>query len=324
MTRKTRRIIFYVFLLIFIIVVPLIILYALGYTFDFEKRIIVPTGGIYLKSLPSGADIYINDKPSGKTNKFIKRLPPKIYDIEITKTDFYPWHKKLTIEPGLVAKASNVLLVPFNPKISLAATESKEYALFQDKKDELYYISTPASGGTSKNLYDSSNGKLLAKNAINFVIYKDGIIYLDNVTEKIFELDLTTLTSASMFEQVFPSFNQGKWIMSSDNKKLLCQKDKSVEILWLDNMTANSIVRKKGDIEKIDFAQKINQVIWYPKTDEHLIVATDNSILITELDNRLPRNTFNFITAEKPQILYNSSQKLLYFLSQNKLYQTEL
>jgi hypothetical protein len=197
------------------------------------------------------------------------------------------------------------------------ATESEEYTLFEDKKDNLYFVA-------DNNLYDFRTSKILTRNIINYVIYKDGIIYLDNVTGKIFELDLSSLKSTPMFDQVFPSFNEGKWILSDNNKKLLCQKDKSVEILWLDNVNDNSILRKKGDIEKIDFEQKINDVIWYPRTDEHLIVATDNSIIVTELDNRPPRNTINFIATDNPQIKYDTGKKILYFLSQNKLYQTEL
>ena len=59
MTRRTRRIIFFLFLIAFIISAPLITLYAWGYSFDWEEKTIVATGGIYLKSYPSGAEIYI-------------------------------------------------------------------------------------------------------------------------------------------------------------------------------------------------------------------------------------------------------------------------
>jgi hypothetical protein len=207
--------------------------------------------------------------------------------------------------------------VPSNTKISLVATESEAHTLFDKKETKPYYLA-------NKILYETKTSRILAKNVLNFVIYKNGILYLDNLTGQIFEIDLTTLKSAEFFKQVFPNFNQGKWILSSDNKKLLCQKDKSVEILWLDDISNNSILRQKGDLDKIDFGIKINDVIWMPETDEHLIVATDNAILITELDNRTPRNTVNFITTEKPQIIYNASDKILYFQSQNKIYQTEI
>ena len=37
MTKRLRRIIFYILLVFFLILVPIITFYALGYTFDFEK-----------------------------------------------------------------------------------------------------------------------------------------------------------------------------------------------------------------------------------------------------------------------------------------------
>jgi len=318
MTKKTRRIIFYIFVGIFIIAVPMIIFYALGYSFDFGKRMIVATGGIYLKSEPVKAQIYVNDKFKETTTRLIKRLTPKIYNVKLIKEGFHSWEKDLTVQPNLVAKASNIILLPINPKISLVATSSQEYIDFNvEPSSEQYYLS-------KNNLYRFKDKKLLVQNVLNYVIYKNGIIYLDNVSGKIFELDLTSLKTAEFFNNVYPNLNKGKWIISEDNKKLLCQKDKSVEIVWLDDITNNSILRKKGDLDKIDFDEKISDVIWYNETDEHLIVATDNSILFTELDNRPPRNTVNFITTESPKIKYNSSDKILYFLTQGKLYQTEL
>ena len=356
MTKRSRRIIFYIFLIAFIILTPSIIFYARGYAFDFEKRIIVATGGIYLKTHPQKADIYINDKPRGKTTKFIKRLIPKVYRVKIIKQDYHLWQKELTVEPRLVNKVDNIFLVPFNPKITLVATESESYSFFEEpysllqvtelikrksnytildinnvnfdvhqekiyflSKNNLYYLSWD-----KENPENSSPSPLLLSNVINYAIGRNKIIYLEYFTGQIYELNLNNLESKPIFEQVFPSFNEGKWILSNDKKKLLCQKNKSVEILWLDRVVNNPISREKGDIEKIDFEEKINDVIWLPQTDEHLIVSTDSSILITELDGRPPRNTINFITTEKPEIKYDASNKILYFLSQNRLYQTEL
>jgi len=324
MTRRTRRIIFFLFLMVFIILAPLITLYAWGYSFDWEEKTIVATGGIYLRTHPSGAEIYINDKLRGKTNKFIRRLVPKLYEIKIIKDNYHSWQKNLLVEPRLVAKANNILLVPFNPKISLITKDDKIYeeiysSLKNPDKEKTYFFS-------QNTLYDLNDSppSVLASNVLNYTIYKNGILYLDYFTGKIYELDLTSLESMPFFEQVFPSFNQGKWILSNDGKKLLCQKDKSIEILWLEEVINNSVVREKGDIERIYFEQAISDVIWYGKTNEHLIISTNNSILITELDNRPSRNTINFITTPSPQIQYNTKSETLYFLSQERLYQTEL
>lgn len=319
MTRKTRRIIFYLFLMAFIVLTPLIILYALGYSFDFEQKTIITSGGIYLKSYPPKADIYVSDKPKGKTNRLVSRLVPKIYKIKIAKEEYYPWQKELIVESGLVTKANNIFLVPFNPIISLIATESETYSFFKEEKKENYLLSK----NDLYNLNDSPPS-LLVSNVMNYVMGRNKIIYLEYFTGQIYELNLNNLESKAIFEQVFPSFNEGKWILSNDKKKLLCQKNYSMEILWLEDVVNNSIARKKGEIEKIELETKINQVIWHSLTDEHLIVATNDSILITELDNRPPRNTINFITTPSPQLKYDFKSKTLYFLSQERLYKTEL
>jgi hypothetical protein len=355
MTRKTRRIIFYIFLLFFIVFVPTIIFYARGYNFDFEKKIFVATGGIYLRSYPQKADIYIDSKESGKTNNFIKRLVPKVYNVKLVKENYHLWQKELTVKPWIVTKAEKIFLVPSNPKIFLIDQNEVNQLLFKDqysekelidivkkssknkilkinnfnhdlKEDKFYFIGDDNLYSlkiNQNNVASSSLSGPLVPSITNYTIYKDGIIYSEYYSEIIYELDLTSLKSTPVFDQVFPSFSEGKWILSDDNKKLLCQKDKSVEILWLDDID-NSFLRKKGEIEKIIFTEKINNAIWYPRTDEHLIIATDNEILITELDNRAPRNTISFVTTEKPEIRYDSKTSTLYFLSQEKLYQTEL
>jgi hypothetical protein len=337
--------------------VPAIIVYALGYSFDFEEKTIVPTGAIYLKSYPSGAEIYLDDKPKGKTNRLMGRLIPKAYEVKVTKEDYHSWGKTLSVKEGLVTKFDTILLVPFNPKILLVATDSEEYTEFFEEpysltkitdlikrkskytifnidnlnfnsgENRLYFLS-------NNNLYfleldrndieNSTLSEILVPNALNYIIYKNGIIYLDYFTEKIFELDLSSLKSAEFFNQVFPGFEQGEWILSNDEERLLSKKTNSVEILWLKDFSENPITHKKGDIEKISFRQKINNVIWHPETDEHLIISTNNSILVTELDSRPQRNTVNFITTEMPEIKYDVGDEILYFLSQDRLYQTNL
>jgi hypothetical protein len=357
MTRISRRIIFYTFLLIFILFVPAVILYAEGYGFDWEKRTFVASGGIYLKSSPPKAEIYINDVLRGTTNRFVKRLIPKTYSVKLVKEEYHTWEKNIIVKSGLVTRTDNIFLVLFNPKILLIATESDEYTNFSEKpypldkvtetiqkksKYTVFKIENINPDKSNKKLYFLSNNNLysldwdknnpdnsilssvLVPNVLNYVIYKNGIIYLDYFSGKIFELDTTSLKSAEFFDRVFPAFNQGEWIISNDAGKLLCKKENSVEILWLQNIADESVPRIKGEIEKIDLGEKILDVVWLPQTDEHLIISTNDSILIIELDNRPPQNIVNFIATEKPEIKYDPAARILYFLSQERLYQTEL
>jgi hypothetical protein len=356
MTREIRRLIFIVFLGIFIIAAPMIILYALGFNFDFEEKIFVDTGGIYLKSIPSRAEIYIDGIPKGKTSDFIRRLQPKIYNVKVIKEEYHPWQKNLIIEPSIVAKANSIFLIPLNPKILMVADISEAYrsffkepysltTLIQTIKEKSKYtiskIENISKDKNSQKIYFLANNSLyyinwnettpslstlsrpLVSNVLNYAIYKNGIMYADGVTSKIYELDLSSLQSAEFFEQVYPSINQCKWIFSPDFEKLLCQKEKSLEVLYLERATSGCEF-KKGSLDKMDFEQKILDVIWHPRTNQHLIIATEDSILITELDNREPRNSIKFITTENPQIKYDENNGILYFSSQKLLYMTEI
>jgi len=356
MTRGIRRLIFIIFLGVFIVLVPAIILYAWGINFNLIKGNFFDTGGIYLKSIPAKADIYIDGVLKGKTSDFIRRLPPKIYDVKIIKKDYYVWQKNLIVEPGLVTKANNIFLIPTTPKILMVANISEAYKSFFEEPYSLaeitatikqlsnYKISKIENVVADKNsskIYFLSNNNLyyinwnenapskstlsdvLVSGVLNYAIYKNGIMYVDEITGKIYELDLTSLRSAEFFEQVYPSFNDCKWIFSPDFKKLLCQKDKSVEVLYLDDATSGCDF-KKGSLDKMDFEQNILDVIWYPRTQEQLILATADSILITELDNRDLRNSVKFITTENPQIKYDEGTRTFYFSNGKTLYQTEI
>ena len=88
--------------------------------------------------------------------------------------------------------------------------------------------------------------------------------------------------------------------------------------------TTNGCDFKKGSLDKMDFEQKILDVVWHPRTNQHLIIATEDSILITELDNREPRNSIKFITIENPLIKYDADKRVLFFSNQKRLYETEI
>ena len=140
MTRKTRRIIFYIFLTFFIILAYVAVLYSQGYTFDWQKKSLVMTGAFYFKSHPKEADIYINNEYSGKTTKFIKRLTPEEYDIKISKPEYHDWQKTLEIESKLVTEAKDIILIRKNLLLNKITKDYnvKYFSLSNDKKKIVY------------------------------------------------------------------------------------------------------------------------------------------------------------------------------------------
>jgi len=140
MTRRVRRFIFYIFLGLFIILAFVVVLYAQGYSFDWQKKSLVATGAFYFKSYPEKAKIYLDNEYKGKTNKFIKRLIPKKYDIKISKPGYHDWKKTLEIESRLVTTSKNILLIKKDSFANLVTDHYnvKHFSVSNDQKKIVY------------------------------------------------------------------------------------------------------------------------------------------------------------------------------------------
>lgn len=80
-------------------------LYARGYRFDFQTLKFTPNGLLIIKSVPDGAQIFIDGEFKTATNATIP-LPPETYDIRVEKEGYRSWTKRLTIEKEIVTEAT--------------------------------------------------------------------------------------------------------------------------------------------------------------------------------------------------------------------------
>jgi hypothetical protein len=89
----------------------------LGYRFDFEKKKLTKTGGIFIKAQPKEVVISVDGKVKKKTDLFfgsalIENLLPKKYRIKVEKDGYFPWEKELEIEEGRVTEIKSLILFP--------------------------------------------------------------------------------------------------------------------------------------------------------------------------------------------------------------------
>lgn len=111
-------------MLIFFVLTPLLILYGQGYNFNLAKQKIEQTGIVYIKTYPRSVEIYLNDQLlSNSTPYRIKRLPAGEYQIQIKKSGFYTWQKKITVESGKTTFLEDIVLY--------AQKEPKPFSNFQ-------------------------------------------------------------------------------------------------------------------------------------------------------------------------------------------------
>jgi len=314
MTQRARQIIFSVAILVFVVATPLLLLYAWGYSFDWQTKRIALTGGLYLKSTPDDAKIYLNNKPRGETNTLVRRLAPKEYQVKITKDGFHPWSKKLKVESKIVTSARDIILIPLEPKVEIINEMLPEDFSLQDfispdKSNSVFYIQTPSYilYKTDQNnsfqeqislnpLPNDKRYKIFASNNEKIALLDDqGQLYLFNQDSRNFD----------------PISQDVKGVeFTNDNNKLLYFTASEIWVYSLTNADKELITR---------FSQEINQAIWYQKTNQHILCLVGGSVKIIELDDRNERNTVDILKLEIDQIAYNPENEGLYFIRESKL-----
>ncbi len=115
MKLTTRLIILGFCALIFLVAAPAIVFYSLGYRFNFSNGQIITTGGIYVKALPTGVDIAIDNQPSDRTtyfypSVFVQNLNPGQHQVSISRDGYYAYQKNLEVKEKEVSKLENVTL----------------------------------------------------------------------------------------------------------------------------------------------------------------------------------------------------------------------
>ncbi|MEI8339045.1 MAG: PEGA domain-containing protein [bacterium] len=180
--RTFRLIRLMAFILVFIIITPFIVSYAIGDMpdgwFNFRK-----TGGIYLFDFPNGSEVYLDGQLKKTTNFiqrdfFVKGLKPNTsYDLSVKKEGYNNWNKIIKVEPNLVTESS-----VFSLPIVIPFTEVPQYIVgTKEKKVNTEYtkvsqvFSKPLSVDYSKDFSSSTINFSL----INLVIKRKSAIWSD-------------------------------------------------------------------------------------------------------------------------------------------------
>jgi len=313
MNSKTRRIILCLIILFFIIITPVIILYSLGYSFDWQEKKLVLTGGLYVKSIPKKATIYINDKPKKETPAFIKRLFPKYYQIKVVKEGFHEWNKKLKIESKLVTEVKNIILIPINPEIKVINEKIpdnfslKEYISIENiVPDDIFYIHKPSYILYKTDKVNSFQEQIsltpLPKNQeYKIIVSNNQQIAVLSDTKQLYILNKETRN----FELIKENIQQAQF--SYNNEKLLYYTPNEIWVYYLDS---NELITR--------LSQKIEQAIWY-ETNNHIIFLVSSKIKIIELDSRDEKNIVDIIKIDAQEIAYSEKDQLLYLTKNEKL-----
>ena len=165
MNKGLRTFLFSFFLLAFVAGAPALALYAQGYRLNWPlesgKKLIVKTGGLFVKVHPKQSAIHINGQMEKQTDFFfdsalITNLMPRRHLVEIKKPGYQSWAKNLEIKEKEVAEAKNVFLFPDNLKFSIAEQNITGSLMSPDKQK--IALRHQDDIGWSVKLYDINRG----------------------------------------------------------------------------------------------------------------------------------------------------------------------
>jgi hypothetical protein len=121
-----RKVLFYFFLALYLVLCPLVILYAFGYILTPKaEEGFVKTGLIHIESLPENASLSIASRRYvEKTPATIRNLLAGSYDVKLTLDGYRPWMRTARVEPGKASSFTRVLLIPQKLKVRTVIARS--------------------------------------------------------------------------------------------------------------------------------------------------------------------------------------------------------
>jgi len=129
-----RRATYIAFIIIFLVVSPLIILYTMGYRYNFSKGRVQKTGILKITTIPKGAQIYLNGTIYEKSNTpaKIEYVLPGDYEIQIKKDGYFDWQKKLAVYENGTTFTEKIMLWKKSEVQNLATSSAISWLVSPD------------------------------------------------------------------------------------------------------------------------------------------------------------------------------------------------
>lgn len=129
MERYTRRILLGTALIAFIVIAPLVVLYAMGYRYGFDGGERDSVGVLLVDSIPKWADVYIEGELNGRTPQSIPNLTPGLINVRVEKKGYRTWQKNVHIRPGRATEVRSIRLFPDRLHVDEIVKDVQEFNL---------------------------------------------------------------------------------------------------------------------------------------------------------------------------------------------------
>ena len=277
--QRIRAALYYSSLLVFFLGLPFILSFALGYKFDSKTLKFSQTGLIYIKTQPSGAAIYINDKLiNDKTPAAIRELLPGSYHVRVELADYYPWSGEVGVGARKAALLEKIILFPLRTDIEQVNKDRFNIFLVEEDKGLIYYIN-----------------------------YEDSGIYTSDLRGAHFK-------KISGFIGISPQ--SLKWKFSPDKEKIVYFNRHKIGITYSDGEKEK---KYSDSAFVLDYPQAAIVDVFWHSDNYHLVVVSDRNIEVLEAKPDTTSVELVKLNKKNTQAFYNSREDILYFIDSQKL-----
>jgi len=294
MKRKTRRILFYSSIVIFFVISAIVVLYALGYQYDFVQGQFFKIGSFDVKTNVS-AQVYVNDVFAGSTsflgNYFSQsRLLPRVYSVRVQADNYQPWQKLVKVNAGFLTSFPKVILLP---------------KTFQENT-----VASASFKTVTITRFDVANGTALVGN-------KQKVEAINLKTGEITPVKLPLLPEKNAAKLNVLVRNNIAGVTSPDGVVTAGFYNNEIWVQWLKDSSYQPFKKAGNSLLVTRFPQTINDIQWY-KDSDHLLVSVGGILKLIEIDDRDGINVFDITTLSGP-FYYDRSSDLIYKFEGNKL-----
>lgn len=276
--QKIRVFLFYISVFTFLVGLPFILSYALGYKFAPRTFRFIKTGLLVLKTQPQAAEVYLNGELQGeKTPVTINELLPGKYSVLLKLEKHYPWSADVYVEAGKVARFEKIILFPLRPHIKHLSKERLSHFCVDKEKDAVYY-------------FDQETG----------YVYKS-------------DLEGHNFEKAAEFIKLVPPPTEYR--LSLDRKKILYFNSHQFGISYIRSQKENSS-RDAPFVLNLS-NQDILDVFWHSDS-YHLILVTSKTIEVKEARPDSVSAILVDLNKQDPRAFYDFDTDTLYFLDSQR------
>lgn len=315
MTKRTRNTIFYGLCAVFAAAGILVVFYAQGWRLDFETFGFRKVGGVYLRSFPEDALIFINDKKIDKKpglldrGRFVGNLFPKNYKISFVSDGYLDWTEHIQVKPSLVSEIKYAVLVPKNQESAATGTVKNFWV------DSEQLVVNPGNGTLLSNGDKIRGDKVVLQNSDSDIVLTEKsspktyfINYLSGDTPTSTILNQKFIASGIQLSNIKEIINDP----ASGNKGILRTADK-IFSLDLRNSGISKLVSSSSTISEMAVSPS-----WIAWTSPDL--KTGRSVLnFYNRSSRSIQSKIN-ITAKLTKLSFRNEDELGILQSNGELY----